>query len=486
MASILLQELADTIPLEAWTTFLRRVRRVHLLVDDGYTKCPHLGQSLCRQLSRDLSGPLFENMTTLCINVRNAYPFILSPSVTDLTILITFGQEAVETRSVRQALRDMGSTMRLVEILRIDGDDEIGLFRKEIAALCSRFPLLRRVVLAPSAVLEEIVSSLLRVRSLSILDVAECGRTINRKIVMDDTAGIRSVSRYSRPKDAVVVQRLGLKLLSPFVAAKLFSYRSFPCLSIADLWLRFPSPHTLPDGSVKFLLVSLSCSCVNLARLSLRFGPSSARTGLTEGFTSPLHLTDLEPLFVWSSLVEFSIDHPRSIFLSDTDYYTLTVHMARFSRIWLNPFPVFPSSSLPGLHILRYFAAHCSNLRSLALCIDATDVTGLTPTGPVLTGLQEFSVGWSPIATAARDSAYETRWKAIAYFLLSIFPSHVSLIPLQDMLSVGPWSVSRSDSRPSWMIQSTEKPSAVMYSLAWKCVAVLLDMLRSDFLSSVA
>lgn len=375
--------------------------------------------------------------------------------------------------------------MRSVEILRIDGDDEIETFRKEIAALCSRFPALRRVVLAPSAVLGEIISSILKIRTLSVIDVAECGRTINRRIVVDDTGGILSVSGYSRPKDAVPIQRLGLKFSSLFVATKLFRCRSFPCYSLADLWLRFPSPHTLPEGSVRFLLVVLSGSCVNLERLSVRFGPSSPRPGLTEGFLSPLHLSDLEPLFIWSSLVEFSIDHPRSLFLSESDYYELTIRMVRFTRLWLNPFPIFPSASLPTLHVLTCFMTHCVNLRSLALCVDATDFTDFTDFTaghPVQSTLQEFSVGWSPIATAADSRTYDMQWKNIAYYLFSLFPSNVSLIPLQDMLSVGPWSICRSDTRPSWLIPSAEKSRAVAYSLAWKCVAILLDMLRRDSL----
>lgn len=484
-----MQELVEPISASSWSTFLTRIPRVSMLVDDGFTICPRLGPALCQHLSHHLPATAFKSLTTLCVSIRHAYMFIMSPLITDLTLLITKGEDAQidhtpssvsvsDVRAFRQALRAVGSSLTQVEILRIDGDDEIAQLRKEIAALCSRFSRLRQVVLAPSALLEDIISSLLRVRSLSILDVAECGRTTRRKVVIDDTGGLESVSALSRPRAAVDLQRLGLKFSTTFSASKLFGHRSFPSQSITNLWMRFPSVHSLPDGSVRSLLVVLRGACVNLSCLTLRFGPSAALPDMNADFVSCLHIFDIDPIFEWTSLHDFSIDHPRSLHLSDVDYITIATNTVRFTRLWLNPFPLFPSSTLIGLRALGYFASSGRNLRSIALCLDATDVSDLSSSLPVLTTLQEFFVGWSRVATAGHHPIYEVQWKIIAHFLLSIFPPGVSIVTLQDMVAVGPWSICRSDTRPSWMLQGAEKTVAVAYSFSWKCVAILIDSLR--------
>lgn len=459
---------------------------VRIFEDDGYSPCARLSDVSLTTLERGPIPVLFPNLVTLRIDVRHALSIFLSPSIIDLTLLVTRRQITADKRELRKAMRNLAPSLPNVELLRIDGDSQLEEFHVEISRLCRGLPRLRDVVLSPYAVSGALMKELGMVLSLKRIRVTECGRGLIQPSITVTDHGI--VTAPTLPPNAFpILESFSFLAPSPENATSVLLYSNFPYVQLTSLWIRFPRIVDFPPGSIRDMLRAFRRTCVFLRRLTLRFAPTFEYSHSVYRPSNALRFEDLEPVLSFPVLEEFCVDHFLPLLFDEEDIPRFARRAHRMKKLWLNPFPtIHLSSSLP-VRCLSIFAIHCVKLESLGLFVDGK-ATGTLPAAGVrpFKSLRELFVGWSQIELVHEMDHLSPGIDRLVEYLSRVLPPFASVSTLMEYSISHPWDLVDGDMRACWFWGGDTFETALEFSFAWKAVAGMARFVRARRVDEVA
>lgn len=208
----------------------------------------------------------------------------------------------------------------------------------------------------------------------------------------------------------------------------------FPSETVVHLRLYFAYfSSEIADSSFESLTAAISTQCPRLLELyigfvSLRFMHGYARVA------EPRHLEfrDISAFFDLPSLSSFTLDYPKAVEMEESAVDYIIRMGTRLRHLSISPWPEYPFDyNILPLSSLSRLARHCPNIRTLALCVDASLPSIHSSQVSVMRHLQTLTLGRSPLSFPRHESPSSEHWSSVARFLAAFMPLRSSLV-VQD------------------------------------------------------
>lgn len=464
--------------------FRRRCSRARSFADDAYDEQPLLSSSALAGVFRG-RRPLFPNITDLMVQVTNLRPPITSPSVINLTVLISRPLHGDDYLPMCSNMHHAPTHLPNVETLRVDGDDHLETFHRPLARLCTAFPKLRTLILAPSALSPALLLALSEVGTLVTVHVLECARSYELGYTFQAGAPIRGPIKKLADGCFPVLKNFSFTSGSVDTALSLLCMPTYPSHNLVFLWIKFPSGSYFEPGQVQELLKSAAGVCVSLESLTLRFGSYSKLQQDPFNSIPQLTFSDIRDFLLFPRLKRFYIDHYLSISISEEDLDRLSRCGSRLEELWLNPFPyVHPTSlsgGMPSPGWLSRIARGCPCLRRLGM---AMDTRGFELDGSevhVFKELQDLFVGSSLINMLRNgDDARCSDWESLAVFFFKLLGSRGRLVVIEEQDEAEILMLESTGMRARGPALLRGQPELEIEAHAWRVVIGLIMFLRDN------
>lgn len=447
--------------------------------DDVYGSCRALVHTTTAILFRPPYPAYFPHLTTLRIDVRHLGTPFCSETVVELSVLVSSRDGATAMRSIRVALRNLSLCMPRVQVLRLDGNEELRCYEAEVCGALCRMRSLRQVVLAPSAVTYPIIDSLAALPFLESIDVAESNRAWHRAVQVCDVGGIRSMPTALKHSAFPSLAKLTLTASWTRYASRFVQRDHFPMHCLSELIIRVPqnSMHRVCGSDVREFIDEIRPLSLRLTRLVLRFAPNE---DVPESrWHRPLHFQDIRPLLSFPALIDIAIDDVLPLEFEPGDAEELVEHAAHLRRLWLNPFPSLPRTSSLPLSFLRRLASNSPVLEQLGLYMSTDDDLSIEGDEFRFESLKELFLGWS--TPGRQDDSVEVSMhhrEHIALLLAQVtLPSTVFTTPW-DFVDDDVYNIIGGSMRPAWFLGEDLGDLALKLSIDWKVVFGLVRRLH--------
>lgn len=402
---------------------------------------------------------------------------VLSTSVVDFTLLVNRGAIENGVDLTRRSIASLSRRLPNIVSLRIDGDSTLIDFHAELMDFCRRLRCLQNLVLAPSLVTSSSITVISALRRIQSIRVAEFGLTLRGHPDADDVPGIKRHSSLSAGAFPRLTQ-LSVIMSSIATTMMFLCDPQFVGFNLSDLWIRVAAPSTVRSSDVRGLFRTIRQECPLLQRLVVRMAPMEGSSGITTD-VRVLKSTDIEAIFDFPELVEFSFDHAFPLSMDAKAAASFARRASRFRVLWLNPFAATPAGQDLPMECLTFFAEHCPVLEKLGLHLDAQGYRVFPRSTARFKALQEFFVGWSRLSSCAWEStrAADPGWESAAQFLSNVLPPAAVVSTLLDYSFQNIYDVSSSNMRCSAWLQGDLKRVAISASLSWKGVTAFARLL---------
>lgn len=427
---------------------------------------------------------LFPSLTELKVDVAYLREPFVATSVTRLFVLIT-GKLVDLPDSVVNTLRRMPASLPNIEFLRVDGDRRIYPFTPDVARFCQALPKLQRLVLSSSVVASPLLKALSASSVLKSVRVAEYSPSDDSDAWKSPFFAL-SVPISLSSASFTAMSEIGFISRSTLVASRFILDGNFPSESLVHLWIRFPHQKLILISAkhVQSLIEDLRGACSSLESLVLRFADVSGPSLDSDGSClEQLSFDNIKGFLGFKSLRSFAIDHNLPLCLAEDDIHNLSQRAHRFTSLSLNPCPLarngVPDPPELSISCLSYFAAHCPNLESLALQVNAT--YGLRYLQPLarFQRLNTFFVGWSEIPVFPGGHERVEGWESVAEFLAGVLARQTELRTVYEHTLSDPMDLVSCDMERRAMLQIVDKETSEGNARAWRSVWAMTRFLQN-------
>lgn len=456
--------------------------RVRSFSDDAYSEQPLLARSSLAGLFRS-RRQVFPYMEILRVNVANLRAPLLSPSVTDLTVLISEPVHGDEYVLICSNLKSAPPSLPNVKTLRIDGDDHLENFHRPLAKFCTSFPGLQTLILAPSALSPFLLRALSTIDALVAVRVLECARSYELGYRFDIGAQISGGLRRFADGSFRALRSFSFTSSSVEAALSLLCMPTYPSRNLAVLWIKFPTGSYFDPGMVKELLGDMASVCLALEHLTLRFGSYGALRRDPMHSVTQLSFTDIDPILLFPRLRCFFIDHYLCLSFTADECDRLAAGGSRFEELWLNPFPsVHPTLGSRGsfrVGWLSKISRGCPRLRRLGVVIEGTNFRYDGGEVNTFEELRELFVGSSPIATLRNGDDSRCRdWEHLGIFFSRLLGRRGRLQVVEEQDEAEMFMMESSGMRATGGAVYHDEFQLQEESYAWRIVSGMITFLR--------
>lgn len=414
-------------------------------------------------------------------------PFI-APSLVDLTILLApFGYIGVVKMLSPKDARAAAAVLSGLETLRVEGDCQRSLSRRELMDFIRHLTNLKTLILDPPALSPPMFRLAATLPHLERIAVRECSHHGMGKATFHNEHGAlwSPVGSYG-PACYNKLRHFAFQTTRTVHVGRIILQDPFPFRTLLTLWIKFVDNPIILRSHVRHLLQDLVSTCQALEGLTLRFcGRADAEGRPNQTETRPLSWDDIAVFLLFPRLTHFAIDDTVPLDIDMANIVWLSLHGGRFRKLWLNPYPLRGGGSALkgsglGLDALVCLAKSCQSLESLGMLLvvdddihSRYDDAGISKVTrfPCLT---EFSVGWSYVA----ESILSRSSRVHADVLSRLFRSDTRLLTCSEYNweVAGEWLNSDMRAMPDILGYSASMSSNL--SLDWKALWALAMFFR--------
>lgn len=462
-----------------WCRFLQRCKLIKVFNDDVYGPCRALVHRSTSILLHPPCPAYFPHLTTLRIDVCHLGGPFCSESVVELSVLVSSRNGATSIRSIRLALRSLPLSMPCVQILRLDGNEELRCHENELCRVLCRMRSLRQIILAPAAVSHPILDSLAALPLLESVNVSESNRAWHRAVEIYDKGGLSSMPATLFQPVFPSLTKLTLTTSWTRYALRFVKRPNFPMHSLSELIIRVPYNflHRVCGSDIREFVDHIRPLSPHLRRLVLRFAPND---DVPESrWLQPLHFHDIRPLLSFPAITDLAVDDVLPLTFDPDDADELAASSARLRTLWLNPFPsLHRPSSLP-ISCLQRLAENSPALERLGLYMAMDDDFVMAGHPCRFRSLKELFLGWStPIGEDDGREASIRHQERIAIFLARVTHTSTVFTTPWDFIDEEVYNIVGGDMRPPWFLGEDSVQLALDLSIDWKMVFGLIRRIR--------
>lgn len=424
-----------------------------------------------------LYGPsiLFPRLRVLRVDIVHLRAPFISPSIVELTILIT-GEEMGENEVIGNTLRNASASLSNVEVLRLDGDRRARYFIASLGTFCLGLPRLKRVVMSPCILMPSFLRLLSRIPHLNSVEVSQVGADHTFAPWRKAFSSLSTVVVF-QPGRFSGLKKMSLLVTNPSVIHNMLHHFNSPANSLEELLVRFPpTPHGHTRCSqLRELLRGLGSACPSLSSLTLRFAFASAAKDF---YDQSLHeeqfcFDDIAAFLSILTLKSFSIDHNRPLIMNDTHLHAVGEQGGRLQSLWLNPYPVTElsrSADCPTIRGVEWLALGCPLLERLALQLDASGDVGRAEPLAHFKCLREYVVGWSHVPAYRVGWSDLFRLEALARYMSLLFGKTTVFKTVLDFEGLDGWHNVGWENDIRGVMNLRNRDELLRNSIAWNVV----------------